>query len=247
VVFADLDVSSWATWLAVAAAVAAGGLQSTLGFGASFVLVPALAIVAPELLPGAIIVAIVPLSVVMVASQRRGLDLAAAGRVTIGRIPGIALGGFVVAWLSPRALTVAIAVVLLLAVASVAGGWQLEVTRTSELVAGVASGLTGTAAALGGPPLALLYRGTAGRVMRPTLAGVWLLGSLPVLASLYLAGSLTGAQVRIGSLLGAATVVGLALARPAVTRLPDHTLRTAVLWWAGAGAALALGRALLTG
>jgi uncharacterized protein len=243
----DLDVSSWSLWLAFLAAVTAGGLQSTLGFGASFVLVPALAVAAPELLPGAIVVAIVPLSVVMVASQRGGLDLPVVGRVTLGRLPGIVLGGVVVASLPPRALTVAIAVVLLLAVVSVAGGWEVEVTRTNELLAGAASGLTGTAAALGGPPLAVLFRGTAGAVMRPTLAGVWLLGSLPVLVSLHLAGSLTGAQVRIGVLLGAATVLGLALARPAVTRLPDHVLRAAVLWWAGAGAALALGRALLVG
>jgi hypothetical protein len=46
-------------------------------------------------------------------------------------------------------------VTLLLAVASVASGYEVEVTRTSEAVAGVASGVTGTAAALGGPPLAL--------------------------------------------------------------------------------------------
>jgi uncharacterized protein len=246
-VLGDLGVSSWSVWLALLAAVTAGGLQSTLGFGASFVLVPALAVAAPELLPGAIVVAIVPLSVVMIASQRGGLDLPVVGRVTLGRLPGIVLGGVVVASLPSRALTVAIAVVLLLAVGSVAGGWEVEVTRTNELLAGAASGLTGTAAALGGPPLAVLFRGTAGAVMRPTLAGVWLLGSLPVLVSLHLAGSLTGTQVRIGVLLGVATVLGLVLARPAVIRLPDHILRAAVLWWAGAGAALALGRALLVG
>jgi uncharacterized protein len=246
-VLAEVDVASWSLWVTLVAAVVAGGLQSTLGFGASYVLVPALAFAAPELLPGAIIVAIVPLSIVMVASQRRGLDLPAVGRVTIGRLPGIALGGLIVASLSPRALTVTIAAILLLAVASVAGGWEIEITRTSELLAGVASGVTGTAAALGGPPLALLFRGATGATLRPTLAGVWLLGSLPVLLSLRLAGSLTGWQVQVGAVLGVATVAGLALARPVVARLPDHQLRRAVLWWAGLGAALALGRALLAG
>jgi uncharacterized protein len=241
------DGPTWAVLLALGAAVAAGGFQSTLGFGAAFVLVPALAVVAPDLLPGAIVVAIVPLSAVMVATQRRGLDLRAVGRVTVGRLPGIALGGVVVALLSQRALTVAIAVILLLAVASVGGGWHVEVSRTTELVAGAVSGLTGTAAALGGPPLALLYRGTSGTVMRPTLAGVWLVGSLPVLASLQLAGSLTSTQIRAGGLLGIGTVAGLVLARPLVTRLSEATLRGAVLWWAGAGAGAALVRALLGG
>jgi uncharacterized protein len=245
-VFTQLDGALWPVLLAAVAAMAAGGLQSTLGFGASFVLVPALALAAPELLPGAIIVAIVPLSVAMLAGQRARIDLPAVGRVTLGRLPGIALGGVVVALLSPRSLTVAIAALLLLAVGSVAGGWHVEVTRTSELVAGVASGVTGTAAALGGPPLALLFRGTAGEVMRPTLAGVWLVGSVPALLSLHLAGSLTTHQIRVGGLLGIATVTGLVVARPLVARLSDETLRRAVLWWAGAGAVMALARALVT-
>jgi uncharacterized protein len=243
----DAEVATWTLVLAGLAAVTAGGLQSTLGFGASFVLVPALALVAPELLPGAIIVAIVPLSVVMLLTRRVPVDLRAVGRVTLGRLPGIALGGVVVAVLSPRSLTVAIALLLLAAVVTAGFGWEVEVTRTNELLAGVASGVTGTAAALGGPPLALLFRGSAGEVLRSTLAGVWLVGSLPVLASLYLAGSLTVHQLWVGALLGVGLVTGLALARPLVARLSEETLRRAVLWWAGGGALAALGRALLVG
>jgi uncharacterized protein len=243
----EVDVAWWPVLLAGAGAVIAGGLQSTLGFGASFVLVPALAVAAPRLLPGVIVVAIVPLSIVMLVTRRTRLDVAAVGRVTLARLPGIALGGAIVAVLSPRSLTVAIAVVLLLAVASVASGWEVEVTRTSEVVAGIASGVTGTAAALGGPPLALLFRGSAGEVLRSTLAGVWLAGSLPVLVALALAGSLTPEQVRVGALVGLAAVGGLVLARPLLTRLSERTLRSAVLWWAGAGALAALVRAVLGG
>jgi hypothetical protein len=82
--------------------------------------------------------------------------------------------------------------------------------------------------------------------MRPTLAGVWLVGSVPALLSLHLAGSLTTHQIRVGGLLGIATVTGLVVARPLVARLSDETLRRAVLWWAGAGAVMALARALVT-
>lgn len=229
----------------VLAAVLGGALQSTLGFGASFTLVPALAVLAPELLPGAVIVAIAPLSVLMIARDRRGLDGWAVGRVSLGRLPGIVAGGLVVAFLPPRWLTVTIAGVLLVAVASVAGGWRLEVTRAREVVAGAVSGLTGTAAALGGPPLALLYRESTGGVLRPTLAGVWLVGTVPVLISLALAGSLTVEQATAGAWLGAAMVVGLTAAAPAVARLGDDTLRRLVLGWAAVGALLALARAVL--
>jgi uncharacterized protein len=241
--FEELGVSGL---LAVLAAAALGGaLQSTLGFGASFTLVPALAVLAPQLLPGAVVVAIVPMSILMVLRDRRGLDPWAVGRVGLGRLPGIVLGGLVVAMLPGRWLTVAIAVILLAAVASVAAGWQLSVTRPKEVAAGIVSGLTGTAAALGGPPLGVLYRNTTGGVLRPTLAGVWLAGTIPVLLALTVAGSFNGHQARVGVVLGVAMVVGLTVAAPGVRRIGDSMLRRLVLGWAGTGAVLALGRAMV--
>jgi uncharacterized protein len=227
------------------AAALGGALQSTLGFGASFTLVPTLAVLAPQLLPGSVIVAIVPMSLLMIARDRRGFDARAVGRVSVGRLPGIAVGAVVVALLPLRWLTASIAVVLLSAVLSMAAGWHVEVTRPREVVAGAISGLTGTAAALGGPPLALLYRGTTGPVMRPTLAGVWLAGTGPVLLALALAGSLTGHQALVGVWLGVAMVVGLVLAAPGVARLDDALLRRLVLAWAAVGGLFALARAVV--
>lgn len=229
------------------AALAAGAVQSSLGFGAAFVLVPVLAIAAPEVLPGAIIVAVVPLSMAMIGVRHAGLDVAAVGRVTLGRLPGIVAGGALVGALTTRSLTVAIAVLLLAAVVTSAAGVEVAVTRRSEVLAGAVSGLTGTAAGLGGPPLALLYRGEAGDRLRPTLAGVWLVGSLPALASLAAFGALTRDQVVVGALLGIGTVAGLVAAAPAVRRLPDDVLRRAVRWWAAAGALAAIARALTLG
>jgi uncharacterized protein len=229
------------------AAMTAGALQSWLGFGASFVLIPVLAVVAPEVLPGAIIVAIIPLSATMIVVRRRGLDAAAVGRVTLGRLPGIVIGGALVGAMSQRGLTIAIAGTLLLAVVSMVVGWEIRVTRPREIAAGALSGVTGTAAALGGPPMALLYRGSAGERLRGTLAGVWLVGSVPTLLSLALFGSLTLDQVRFGALLTVPVVLGLIVAARGVARISDAVLRRAVLWWAGAGAVAAIVRATLAG
>jgi uncharacterized protein len=229
----------------LAAASLGGALQSTLGFGASFTLVPALAVIAPELLPGAVVVAIVPMSLLMIWRDRRGMDGWAVGRVGLGRLPGIVAGGVVVALLPMRWLTVTIAVVLLGAVTSVAAGWRLSVTRPREVVAGAVSGLTGTAAALGGPPLAVLYRETTGPVLRPTLAAVWLVGTAPVLLSLHLAGSLTAVQAEVGMILGLAMVAGLTAAAPGLHRIDDVMLRRLVLGWAAVGAVMAMGRAIV--
>jgi uncharacterized protein len=227
----------------LAAAVLGGALQSTLGFGASFTLVPTLAVVAPQLLPGAVVVAIVPMSVLMILRDRRGLDGWAVGRVGLGRLPGIVAGGVVVALLPLQWLTVTIALVLLAAVVSVGAGWRLSVTKPREVIAGAVSGLTGTAAALGGPPLAVLYRETTGPVLRPTLAGIWLVGTVPVLLSLTVAGSFTSTQAAVGGVLGVAMVAGLTAAAPGMRRIGDATLRTLVLGWAAVGAVMAIVRA----
>jgi uncharacterized protein len=242
---AGLDLATWELVVVLVAALFGGAVQSALGFGAAFTTVPALALLAPRLLPGTIIVAILPLSITMVLRQRRGVDRRAVGRITVGRLPGIALGATVVALLDVRSLTFLIGGLLLAAVVASAAGWQATVTGPREVAAGVVSGFAGTAAGLGGPPLAMLYRASGSEALRPTLAGVWLVGSLPALGALTLAGSLTVAQIAAGGLLGLAMVTGLALAAPVVARVGDHQLRHLVLGWAGIGSVAALGRALL--
>lgn len=226
-----------ATWLG-------GVAQSTLGFGAAFATVPALALAAPELLPGSMVVAVLPLSVTMVALGRRHLDGRALARLTVGRLPGIVVGALIVAALPVRGLTVLIALALLAAVASSAVGWELAVTDRRELAAGFLSGLTGTAVALGGPPLALLYRGREGAVVRPTLAAVWAIGGVPTLIGLALVGEFTRAQAQAGAALSGVLLIGLWTGASLVKRVADDRLRLAVLWWAALGAVLALWRAV---
>ena len=240
-----LDLGTWGLLLALTAAIAGGAAQSALGFGAAFTTVPALAIVAPELLPGAVLVALLPLSLVMLVQGFARTDVRAAGRLTLGRLPGIAVGTVAVALLPTRGLTVATGLLLLLAVVVSVAGWTVAVTPGSELVAGFLSGVTGTAAALGGPPIALLYRGRGASTLRPTLALVWAVGLVPIIGSLWLAGEFTADQARAGSVLGIAMLAGLAGAAPLVRRWPDEAIRRGVLAWAAVGAVGALARALV--
>jgi uncharacterized protein len=227
------------------AAMAGGAAQSALGFGAAFTTVPAMAVVAPELLPGSVLVALLPLSVVMLVQDRAGTDVAAAGRLTLGRLPGIAVGTAAVALMPTRGLTVATGLLLLIAVVASFSGWNVPVTSRTELAAGFLSGVTGTAAALGGPPIALLYRGQQASMLRPTLALVWAVGLIPILGSLWLAGEFTFEQARAGAIIGVAMLLGLLVAAPLVRRWPDEVIRRGILGWAAVGAVLALGRAAL--
>jgi uncharacterized protein len=240
-----LELAIWALVVVATSALLGGVAQSSLGFGAAFVVVPALAFTAPELLPGSVLVGILPLSVVMAVRGRSGIDVPALQRLTIGRIPGIVTGAAVVALLPTRALTATIALLLLAAVVMAAVGAEIAVTRRNELVAGYVSGLTGTAAALGGPPLAILYRGLDGAVLRLTLAAVWAIGLLPAIGSLAVAGEFTALQLRAGGVVSALMMLGLVGGSAVVRWVPDRTIRGAVLWWAGFGGLFVLGRAAL--
>jgi uncharacterized membrane protein YfcA len=231
--------------LVAVAAVAGGVAQATAGFGAAFVTVPTLALVAPELLPGAMLVAALPLSTLMAYRGWDRLDRPASVRLLLGRLPGIAVGTAIVASAGVRLVTAIVAVVLLVAVAAAATGWQVRITPGREIAAGIVSGVTGTAAALGGPPIALLYRDRDPEVLRPTLGLVWAVGIVITLPGLWATGSFDTTQALAGGLLGLLLLLGLALSRGLVRRLEADRIRAFILVWAGVGGVAALLRVLL--
>ncbi len=229
----------------VVAAVLGGAAQSVLGFGAAFTTVPALAVVAPELIPGAALVSFLPLTMTMALRERRHVDHGAATRISLARIPGILAGTLAVKLADPDALAAGVAVVLLGAVASAALGWRVTPRPLTEGIAGVVSGFSGTAVGLGGPPLAVLYRDRPPTESRPTLAIVFAVGIVMGLGSLGVSGSLTTAQLVTGAQLAVAIIAGMVLAAPLLRRLSDAHVRQGLLVWAGGGSLVALLRVLL--
>ncbi len=230
--------------VALAAAIAGGAIQSALGFGAAVTVVPALAVLAPELLPVASLCAMLPLVAAMAWRGRGEADVHGALRLLAGRVPGVGVGAWLVAVLDTRQLTMFVATILLVAVVSMARGWTVTVTPRTQAVAGFTSGVTGTSTGLGGPPLALLYRGEAAALMRGTLAIAFLGGVCLSLGTLTATGQVEAAAVRTGLALGGGTLAGLLLAAPLVHRLSDERLRHGVLAWASIGALVAVVRAV---
>lgn len=226
--------------LVLMAAAVGGAVQSVVGFGVAFTTVPVLAAVAPELLPGAALAGFLPMTVVMALRERSTIRHGEAGLLMLARLPGTALGAAAVAAVSARSLAAAVAVVLLVAVVAAARGWSVSPTPRTLRTVGVISGFTGTATGLGGPPMALVYRGEGGAVMRPTLAAVFAVGIVTSLALLAVTGSFVGGQALVGLWIGAATMAGLVVASPLLRRLREERLRQLLLLWAAVGSLLAL-------
>lgn len=225
-------------------AVVGGAVQASLGFGGSFIMVPAVAVLLPRALPGAVLLGLLPLTVWVAWRDRSAIDRSAFLRITVGRVPGTVLATAVVALAPQRVLTMVVAAVLLLAVVATAAGWSLRTTPATQGVVGLVSGFTGTAAALGGPPLALLYRDATGHGRRGTLSMIFVVGILLSLATLGAVGEFGTSDVAIGLMLGVSLLGGAFLMAPVTRHLSDDLLRRAVLVWAAVGAVAAVVRTL---
>jgi uncharacterized membrane protein YfcA len=223
-------------------AVALGALvQGAVGFGIALVSAPLLAIIDPSLVPVPMLLLATTHAMLTLRREYRHADWAGVGWALLGRLPGIVIGVLAVAVLPPRWFGLAVAVVVLACVALSVVRWRPRPTVPALLLAGVVSGAAGTASAIGGPPVALLYQHAPGARVRATLAAYFVAGSLLSLAGLFVGGQLSADALGAAAVMVPFLVAGFALSGP-VRHLLDHGwTRPAVLAMAGLGALALLG------
>jgi len=221
-------------------------LQGAVGFGHALVAAPLLTLIEPRLVPGPVTASSIVLSVLVLWRERHA-DVAAAGIAwtLAGRVPGSALGALAIALVPNERLAIFVAVLVLVAVAISTSGLHPRISRRSLLGAGVASGFMGTAAATGGPPLALLYQHFPGPTLRAALAANFALGGAISLAALALAGKYAAADVAPSVMLSVAAAAGFARSRVAADYFDAGRTRQAVLIVSAASSMAVLARELL--
>lgn len=244
--FGPLDLS--AAELALCFAAAGGGavVQGAVGFGYALLVVPALLFVAPSAVPTAPLVVALPMVGVLAVIERGGLDRGGFARLTAGRIPGTALGAYVVTLLSTRVLGGAVGLLLLCAVAASLLRGRRRASHGLEVAAGFASGVAGTVGAVGGPYMGLAFANRPGAVLRGTVSAAFVVGTVLSLAAIAIAGAVTGEAVRLGLVLIPATFVGLFAGHRLTGRIDGPRLRPVVLGFAAAAGLFALLRAVLS-
>lgn len=208
------------------------GVQGTVGFGYALVSAPIVSAVHPELVPGGIIALGVVLSATIMIRDRIGLRLRDVPWAALGLVPGSILGAWIVTVIPRQYLVVAVAAGVIVAVVLSITHLDLEPNRHTLAVAGLASGTSGTATSIGGPPLALVYQHEEGPALRSTLATLFLLTGLLGVCTLSIAGELTATQLREAALLAPAVVAGALLSAFSSRRLEGRWLRPAVLSFA---------------
>lgn len=220
-------------------------VQGTVGYGMNLVAAPLLALIEPMLVPVPLLVVALAHAVLAVAREHTDTDWRGVGWAMAGRVPGTALGVLAVALLAQRPFAAIVGVSVLVCVVLSVVSWRPRPTPGPLLIAGVASGTFGTAASIGGPPLALLYQHSPGPRIRATMAACFAIGSAISLTGLGMAGQIHAMHLLAVLWMLPFLLAGFLLSGPLRPFLDGGRIRGAVLTVAAASALALIVRSLV--
>lgn len=207
-------------------------MQGAIGVGFALIVGPVLALTYPELLPGGLLLLMLPLNAFVAWRERAALDWNGSGWITAGRVAGTFLGLWVLIAVALSTLNMLVGAATLLAALASMFASAFTPNRGAFATAGVVTGITETATGIGGPPLALVYQHHAAASQRANVALCFLLGEVLSLALLAAAGRISVTQTEVAALLLPAVVVGGLSSRLAHAGLDQRRLRLFVLGFA---------------
>jgi uncharacterized membrane protein YfcA len=220
-------------------------LQGSVGFGLGMLGGPVLALLDPGLVPGPLLLLATVLTCVVAAVERDRLDIEGAKWALAGRVPGTVVGAVLVVALPERWLALALAVAVLAGTAAGVLGWRPDPSPRAVATAGAVSGVFGTATAVGGPPMAVVWQGEEARRRRATMSAFFLVGCLMSVTALGVTGSITAQTLRTAALLLPFVLAGYAASRLLNRRMDVARLRALTLVVCAVGATLLAVRQLI--
>ncbi|GAA4122002.1 sulfite exporter TauE/SafE family protein [Knoellia locipacati] len=223
-------MTPWSVVLGLGLALFVGALvQSTIGFGMAVVAVPFVVVAAPELMPGSVLVTSFTLPVVQLALAPLDIAWRELGWALLARLVATPLGVAAVVLLSTRVISVAVAMLILVTVATSLTTVEVRAGARNAAAAGAVAGVSGTATSIGGPFFALVLQHERPERMRSTLAAFFLVGAVMAIGSLSIAGEFPRQQLWAGLAWLPFIAAGYAVAAPLRRHLDRELLRRVVL------------------
>jgi uncharacterized membrane protein YfcA len=204
-------------------------LQGAIGYGMVLVSGPVLVLVEPRLMPGPYLVSSTLLAIMMILRERKELVLGDLVWAIGGRIPGSALAAALLAVVAESTISLAFGFIILAAVGLSVSGLRFPPNRVNLFTAGVLSGIMGTIAAIGGPPIAIVYQNEPGGRLRTNMSIFFLFGTLISIISLIPAGKFGTAELLLSLNLIPAVLLGFILSSLLKNRLNPRWTRSVVL------------------
>ncbi|AOY89148.1 hypothetical protein BKP64_13770 [Marinobacter salinus] len=240
------DITLLQILLANAALLAGACLQGVAGYGIGTLAAPLLFLISPVLLPGPLILNALVLTVLMLARNRRALQIREVRFAIGGGAVGTVLAGLTLLVLSSKGFELIFGVLILAGVALSIGGLRPALNARNSILAGAASTYMGTITAVGGPPIALIYQNEKGPLVRANMSAFFLVASFFSLAALLFSGYLGVRELTLSGLTFPGVLAGFWLSGRLVNRMPFEGLRPVILAIAAVAGGAALIRGLLS-
>jgi uncharacterized membrane protein YfcA len=216
----------------------AAALQGAVGYGLNVIAAPLLMLIDPAMVPGPVMASALVLTVLMVWRNRDGIDLHGVRWMVFGMIPGSALASLILPSIPVRALSFMLAGLVLAGVLLSLTGLNFPPRRWILLTAGFISGIGGTLASIGGPPVALVNQDMPGPRLRATLSTYFIVSAIFAILGLLLAGHFGSSELGLSAVMLPGVIVGFLLSKPLAVYLDKGYTRYAILGVSGLAGAL---------
>jgi hypothetical protein len=217
-------------FVVAAAAVLVGSVvQGAVGFGLNLLAAPFIAIVIPEALPFALVLLALPVTVTTFTREHHARHRSALPWMLAGAVPGTLIGLLILGAVDATGLAILVGAVTVVGVFLSVVTPPVPINRGTALGAGFLSNISGTAAAVGGPPVALLFQHARGSVARATLGAFFMVSASLSIAGYFLTGNTTVDQLVLAVALAPFMIAGLWASRHLHGLVDGGWLRPAVL------------------
>ena len=217
-------------FLAMTLLVACGAfLQSLIGIGFVMLVGPVLVLYNPEFIPVPMLLIGTFLPLLIAWRDRCAIDLTGIRSAVVGRVFGSMLAVWLITIISQATFMLIFGGLVIVTVLLSLYRFNIRPTTASVGIAGFFSGLMGTLAAIGGPPMAILYQHEKGNVIRATLSGFFVLGTILSLLFLALAGKVHLHDFKLFALMVPGVLIGFYLSRYGIDFIDRGYMRKATL------------------
>ena len=204
-------------------------LQGTVGFGMGIVASPFLVLLDERFVPAPILFSTLVLTTFLTLRERHAVDVRGLRWALVGRVVGTVVAGMVLTVLPADRMTVVFGGFVLVGVLMSASGLRFHPHPHVLAGAGMLSGIMGTIASIGGPPMALVYQDADGPRIRATMSGIFWVGTILSLVALRLVGRFGSEEIRLTLILLPGMLVGLYTSRWTASFVDRGHTRTLVL------------------
>ena len=206
-------------------------VQGVLGFGFAVIASPIIVQINPNLVPQLLALLGLPIALRVFFREKESVDLSKVKPLIVGRLVGGPIGLLLLLNLSEKYLSIAVGVIVLVAGLGSFFGWVINRNNINSFLAGTFSGIFGMVAAVGGPPVALLYRNTKSEEFRPSLNSVFSIGILITLSLLILSGNLFMDHLLLFVLFLPFVLIGVRVSSSIFSKFSDSFIATSVTYF----------------